>query len=199
MGIANRARERISGQCYTNSNHEETIDEKTTNNNACLPHEATDLFETNTVRRSGNILSRISFRTKVFKVWKPTFWVQYGPNSLLFFRTKEDTDKWLDSSKSEKNDLVKLAINFDVRDGKVKGYNVSRTITKDTQNSLLYQFRLTRWMDYGPVLSCCFASSNLDEARVLRDVLLECAQNSPKDNMTHTALGLGLSKMEIML
>ena len=67
------------------------------------------------VRHKGFVLSRISFRTIVMKKWKQTFWVQYGPHTMLWFRSQADFDDWLNNPyllQAERNFLIKLAVNF---------------------------------------------------------------------------------------
>jgi hypothetical protein len=49
------------------------------------------------VRKKGYVLSRISFRTIVMKKWKQSFWVQYGPHTMLWFRSEDDFNDWLNN------------------------------------------------------------------------------------------------------
>lgn len=139
------------------------------------------------VVRTGFILSRISLRTIFMKVWKQTYWMQYGPTVLLLFRSKEDGDDWLTNpyhTLKERNFLVKLKIDFvrDLHKTSVRGYRAARMSMKNYQKNHYHQFKLERWMDYGPAIACAFASPELEEAQNLRNVVLQCMKNSPVNN-----------------
>ena len=69
----------------------------------------------NEIRHSGYVLSRISFRTILLKKWKQSFWIQYGPNMLLIFRSFADYDNWISNpllTQTQRNFLVKLKVDF---------------------------------------------------------------------------------------
>ena len=83
------------------------------------------------VRHSGYVLSRISFRTILLRKWKQTFWIQYGPTQLLFFRTHADYQDWLNNpyhSQQARDFLVKLRVDFvsDLKKPSVMGYQVTQ-------------------------------------------------------------------------
>lgn len=83
------------------------------------------------VVHSGYVLSRISFRTVLLRKWKQTFWIQYGPTQLLFFRTFADFEDWLNNpyhTIKAREYLVKLRVDFvsDLKKKSVMGYQVTQ-------------------------------------------------------------------------
>jgi len=136
------------------------------------------------VRKKGFVLSRISFRTIVMKKWKQTFWVQYGPHTMLWFRSQADFDDWLNNPylmQNERNFLIKLAVNFvhDLYKPNVRGYQVTQCRTKGYGNKMVRQFKLERWMDYGPTIAAAFGSYNPAEVDALREAIVQCMRNTP--------------------
>lgn len=150
------------------------------------PSGASPLPKADLVRKRGFVLSRISFRTIVMKKWKQSYWVQYGPHTMLWFRSQSDFDDWLNNpyhSQAERNFLIKLAVNFvhDLYKPNVRGYQVTQARTKGYGNKLVRQFKLERWMDYGPTIAAAFGSYNPKEVDDLREALVECMRNTPLD------------------
>ena len=136
------------------------------------------------VVKKGFVLSRISFRTIVMKKWKQTFWVQYGPHTMLWFRSQADFDDWLNNPyllQAERNFLIKLAVNFvhDLYKPNVRGYQVTQCRTKGYGNKMVRQFKLERWMDYGPTIAAAFGSYNPAEVDALREAIVQCMRNTP--------------------
>ena len=130
------------------------------------------------VRKKGFVLSRISFRTIVMKKWKQAFWVQYGPHTMLWFRSQADFDDWLNNpyhNQAQRNFLIKLAVNFvhDLYKPSVRGYQVTQCRTKAYGNKMIRQFKLERWMDYGPTIAAAFGSYNPKEVDDLREALVD--------------------------
>lgn len=87
------------------------------------------------VHHSGYVLSRISFRTVLMRKWKQTFWIQYGPTQLLFFRTFSDYTDWLNNpyhTIKAREFLVKLRVDFvsDLKKSSVMGYQVTQVRRK---------------------------------------------------------------------
>ena len=83
------------------------------------------------VHHAGYVLSRISFRTVLMRKWKQTFWIQYGPCQLLFFRSYADYDDWLNNpyhTAKAREYLVKLRVDFvgDLKKSSVMGYQVTQ-------------------------------------------------------------------------
>lgn len=151
------------------------------------PPGASPLPKADLVRKRGFVLSRISFRTIVMKKWKQSYWVQYGPHTMLWFRAQSDFDDWLNNpyhSQAERNFLIKLAVNFvhDLYKPNVRGYQVTQARTKGYGNKLVRQFKLERWMDYGPTIAAAFGSYNPKEVDDLREALVECMRNTPLNN-----------------
>lgn len=148
------------------------------------PPGASPLPKAELVRKKGFVLSRISFRTIVMKKWKQSFWVQYGPHTMLWFRTQADFDDWLNNpyhNQQQRNFMIKLAVNFvhDLYKPNVRGYQVTQCRTKGYGNKLVRQFKLERWMDYGPTIAAAFGSYDPKEVDALREALVECMRNTP--------------------
>lgn len=139
------------------------------------------------VLKKGFVLSRISFRTIVMKKWKQSFWVQYGPHTMLWFRSESDFEDWLNNpyhDQTQRNFLIKLAVNFvhDLYKPNVRGYQVTQCRTKAYGNKMVRQFKLERWMDYGPTIAAAFGSYDPKEVDALREALIECMRNTPLNN-----------------
>lgn len=148
------------------------------------PMGASPLPKADLVRKRGYVLARISFRTIVIKKWKQAFWIQYGPHTMLWFRSEADFDDWLNNpyhDQTQRNFLIKLAVNFvhDLYKPNVRGYQVTQCRTKAYGNKMVRQFKLERWMDYGPTIAAAFGSYNPKEVDELREALVECMRNTP--------------------
>jgi len=151
------------------------------------PPGASPLPKAELVRKKGYVLSRISFRTIVMKKWKQSYWVQYGPHTMLWFRSEADFSDWLNNpyhDQAQRNFLIKLAVNFvhDLYKPNVRGYQVTQCRTKAYGNKMVRQFKLERWMDYGPTIAAAFGSYNPKEVDALREALVECMRNTPKNS-----------------
>jgi len=143
------------------------------------PHNASTLPDISQVLTRGYILSRISFRTILFKKWKQTYWAQYGQTQLLMFRSLGDFDDWATNpyhTQAQRDFLVKLKVDFvnDAMKPNVVGYQITQPSTKSygAKEPLMRQFKLERWMDYGPTIVSCFASANAREVENLRQVIV---------------------------
>ena len=148
------------------------------------PSEAAPLPKGDLVIKSGFVLARISFRTIVMKKWKQTFWIMYGPHTMLWFRSHADFDDWLNNpylTQTQRNYLIKLAVNFvhDLYRPNVRGYQVTQARSKTYGNKVYRQFKLERWMDYGPTIAAAFASLDDNEIDGLRQAVVECMRNTP--------------------
>ncbi|CAB9503974.1 expressed unknown protein [Seminavis robusta] len=148
------------------------------------PMGASPLPRADMVQKTGYVLSRISFRTIVMKKWKQSFWVQYGPHTMLWFRSQADFEDWLNNpyhTQAQRNFLIKLAVNFahDLYKPNVRGYQVTQCRTKSYGTKLIRQFKLERWMDYGPTIAAAFGSNNPKEVDDLREALVACMRNTP--------------------
>jgi len=151
------------------------------------PAGASPLPKAELVKKKGYVLSRISFRTIVMKKWKQSFWVQYGSHTMLWFRNEEDFKDWLNNpyhTQAQRNFLIKLAVNFvhDLYKPSVRGYQVTQTRVKPYGNKMVRQFKLERWMDYGPTIAAAFGSYDSREVEELRKAIVECMRNTPLDN-----------------
>jgi len=56
---------------------------------------------------------------------------------------------------------------------------VTQARKKAYKNQILKQFKLERWMDYGPTIAAAFASSDPKEVDALRQAIVECMRNTP--------------------
>ncbi len=151
------------------------------------PPGASPLPKAELVKKSGYVLSRISFRTIVMKKWKQSYWVQYGSHTMLWFRSQSDFDDWLNNpyhTQAQRNFLIKLAVNFvhDLYKPNVRGYQVTQCRVKPYGNKMVRQFKLERWMDYGPTIAAAFGSYDPKEVNALREAIVECMRNTPLDN-----------------
>jgi hypothetical protein len=139
------------------------------------------------VMKSGYILARISFRTILMKKWKQSYWVQYGRHTMMWFRSENHFNEWLSNpylSPAQRNFLVKLAINFvhDLYQPNVRGYQVTQAHSKPYNGKIIRQFKLERWMDYGPTIAAAFGSADDNEVDVLRQTIVDCMRNTPLEN-----------------
>jgi len=134
---------------------------------------------------SGFILARISFRTILFKKWKQAYWVQYGPNTIYIFRSVADYEDWLRNpyhDQKQRDYLVKLKIDFiaDLLQPDVTEYKMTHVSRKNysKHKPLYHQFKLERWMDFGPTIVAAFASQDPKEVDALRTVISQCKRNA---------------------
>ena len=73
-------------------------------------------IDINEVTHSGQCIARISMRTLVMKKWKRIFWITYGNDKMLFFRSQVDFEEWAMNphlSRNQREKLVKLRIDFE--------------------------------------------------------------------------------------
>lgn len=146
---------------------------------------------------SGFILARISFRTILFKKWKQAYWVQYGPNTIYIFRSVADYEDWLRNpyhDQKQRDYLVKLKIDFitDLMQKDVTEYKMTPVSRKNysKHKPLYHQFKLERWMDFGPTIVAAFASQDPKEVEALRTVISQCKRNaSNSGEWTHQSVG----------
>jgi len=63
----------------------------------------------------GPIMTRTSLRTLVMKKWNTSYWMQYGPSTIIVFRSREHLDDWMYNpyhSIKQRDYLIKLHVNF---------------------------------------------------------------------------------------
>lgn len=154
------------------------------------PPGSSPLPDFNLVKHSGYVLARISFRTILIKKWKQVFWVTYGTNKLLVFRSSHDFEDWVSNpylSTTQRDFLVKLEIDFvqDMFQRGVRGYQATNQSLKNYSNQMLYQFKLERWMEYGPTIAAAFASANEREIFQLRTIISEMLKRSQSRTSHH--------------
>ena len=94
------------------------------------------------VTHSGYALARISFRTILIKKWKQIFWITYGVNKLLVFRSSADFEDWVSNpylNSAQREFLVKLQIDLvnDLGKKNVRGYQLTNQRLKAYSNKML--------------------------------------------------------------
>ena len=80
-------------------------------------------------------MARFSLKSMIIKKWRQCFWIAYGDNQILFFRSKVDFEEWISNpylKKEERDVLVKLNVDFvnDLYRPNVNGYSVTRIRAK---------------------------------------------------------------------
>ena len=103
---------------------------------------------------------------------------------MLWFRSQQDFDDWLNNpyhNQAQRNFLIKLAVNFvhDLYKPNVRGYQVTQAKVKPYGNKMVRQFKLERWMDYGPTIAAAFGAYDPKEVDELRAAIVECMKNTP--------------------
>mmetsp|Transcript_19738 Transcript_19738/g.29524 ORF Transcript_19738/g.29524 Transcript_19738/m.29524 type:complete len:715 (+) Transcript_19738:294-2438(+) len=138
------------------------------------------------VTHSGQIMARFSIKSMIIKKWRQSFWITYGDNQLMFFRTKNDFEEWVSNpflTKDERDGLVKLNVDFrnDLYKPSVTGYSATIIRSKDySKQGLLYHFKLEKWMDYGPIITAAFAGKNQNDVYCLRSIICNMIERSPQ-------------------
>jgi len=140
------------------------------------------------ITHSGNILSRISFRTIIMKKWKPTFWISLGNHELYFFRNYNDFEDWASNpylTKPQRDFLIKMKIDLveDLKRSSVRGYQTTNVRLKAYSHKAMNQFKLERWMDYGPTIAAAFGAEDERDIHQLRTIMLEMMKLSPKNRV----------------
>jgi len=140
------------------------------------------------VKHSGNAMARISLKSLVLKKWKPIFWICYGNNRIVIFRSKNDFEEWATNPNlniTDRDALVKLDVNFkdlSLKPG-VRGYRAASLHLKDYggKTGLMHTFKLEEWMYYGPIILGAFASKSRTDAHtfliILREIMKRHKQN----------------------
>lgn len=114
------------------------------------------------------------------------FWITYGVNKLLIFRSTADFEDWISNpflNKAQREFLVKLKIDLidDLGKQNVRGYQLTNQRMKNYNSKNLYQFKIERWMDYGPTIAGAFGSQNEREIFQLRTIFGEMLKRCPQD------------------
>jgi hypothetical protein len=138
------------------------------------------------IKHSGEVNARFSLKSLLInKKWRPTFWIMYGKNKLLFFRSKTDFDEWASNPflrKQERDKLVKLTVdvvNDMYKPGlKIRGYKATPVRTKTTREGPLNAFKLERWFSYGPSVVAAFGGKNACQVGSLRSIMHEMIKRS---------------------
>ncbi len=145
------------------------------------------------IKHSGEVMARFSVKSMMMKKWKPIFWITYGNNQMLFFRSKSDFDEWVSNPFLENDDrdkLVKLRIDYlnDVNTpgSKIKGYEASPVKIKEyNREGKLSHFKLERWTAFGPSLLAAFGGKNVNAVKSLHRIMREMIIKSGYGNHNH--------------
>ena len=85
------------------------------NSNSSVVQSTSLLPSFDLIKHSGQCMGRFSMKAMVTKKWKQAFWIAYGTNQLVFFRSKTDFEEWVSNpflSKKDRDALVKLHVDF---------------------------------------------------------------------------------------
>lgn len=158
-----------------------------------VPTGASPLPNKDYIELEGFVMARLSFRTLLMKAWKKVYWIQYGPSAVLFFRSKDDANEWLENPRltwKQRNAKIRFKIDFvhALEGPNVKGFKANKMKMKQYGVKNMHQFKLERWTDAGLVVHAAFASDMLDEVMELRETLLECMDHSTADKFEDDVL-----------
>jgi len=169
-------------------------------------HKISPLPDPHLIFNSGSISTRTSLRSLVMKKWHPSYWMHYGPHTLLIFRSKEHLDDWANNpyhGKKQRDFLVKREIDFmiDMEESNESGGHAKEVLGHRLlpmkkksygKNEEMFQFKLERWTTLGCSVFAAFASPIESEVQVLHDqirnILSSCPNNGLKniDHMLRT-------------
>lgn len=140
------------------------------------------------VKHSGDCLARFSIKSLLIKKWRKTFWITYGNNQILFFRSREDYEDWVSNpylEKDDRNKLVKLNIDFknDRYAKTVKGYTITRIATKYYLSKVMHTFKVERWHSYGPAVAVAIGGKDFDQVQNLRTIVAAMLDVHPQGNL----------------
>lgn len=136
------------------------------------------------IKHSGSCLARISLRSLIMKKWKRVFWIAYGDDMILVFKTKKRFEHWamnpyLSESKREK--MVKLRLIFPSQQTiGLKGYVTSSIKMKKYSVGVLHQFKVDRWYGDSPTIAAAFASESVQDVHELHLIVREMIRHSPE-------------------
>mmetsp|Transcript_16786 Transcript_16786/g.23765 ORF Transcript_16786/g.23765 Transcript_16786/m.23765 type:complete len:651 (-) Transcript_16786:253-2205(-) len=142
------------------------------------------------VGHSGELRARLTFGDLVRKKWRDCYWISYGRSRMIFFRSKTDFIDWISNpylNNNEREKLVRFSVDFvqDLYFDDVLGYQVTKAKHKNYRDGFkstnLYQFKLEKWMSYGPIISAAFASKNMGRVNELRTIMLGLMKRSPEN------------------
>jgi len=150
------------------------------------PTDAALLPQFDMVKHSGHCLARFSLKALVTKKWKPTFWIAYGDNRIIFFRSKNDFEEWISNpflKKTARDQLVKCKVDFvvDLEQPLVKGYSVSQICSKAySRDGYMRHFKLEKWDNFGPTICAALGGKNDIEVNCIRTIMKEMIEYSPQ-------------------
>ena len=157
---------------------------------ADLPADASALPDARPILARGNILTRSSLRSLVMKKWHSSFWVRYGPASLLVFRSKDDFEDWLNNpyhSQRQRDYLVKARLDFfgEMKKPDVRGFKMTDIKLKsyEKKGRPMHNFKLEKWTNLGVSLVAAFASADLAEVEAVRDAVSQSLEMCPSHGL----------------
>ena len=155
-----------------------------------LPSDASALPDARPILARGNILTRSSLRSLVMKKWHSSFWVRYGPTSLLVFRSKDDFEDWLNNpyhSQRQRDYLVKARLDFsgEMKKPDVRGFKMTDIKLKsyEKKGRPMHNFKLEKWTNLGVSLVAAFASPDLAEVEAVRDAVTQSLEMCPSHGL----------------
>ena len=138
------------------------------------------------VTHAGNCMARFSLKSMLIKKWRQTYWISYGYNQILFYRSKNDFDEWISNpylSKEERDKLVKLKVDFsnDRHMPNVQGYTISKLSQKAyNRDGYMSHFKLEKWYTYGPSVLAALGGRNEHEVQSLRVIMSAMMELHPQ-------------------
>ena len=151
-----------------------------------IPSDASPLPDAKPILARGTIFTRSSLRSLVMKKWHSSFWVRYGPTSLLVFRSRDDFDDWLNNpyhSQRQREYLVKAKLDFfgEMIKSDVRGFKMTDIKLKsyEKKGRPMHNFKLEKWTNLGVSLVAAFASPDLAEVEEVRNAVSQSLEMCP--------------------
>mmetsp|Transcript_14228 Transcript_14228/g.21033 ORF Transcript_14228/g.21033 Transcript_14228/m.21033 type:complete len:473 (+) Transcript_14228:92-1510(+) len=149
------------------------------------------------IGRSGHILSRATLSSKITRKWQDSFWVHILPTTLVVFRSEENFRQWRAKERLSRKALI--TIDFDtlgtvsstknsLRTNQLPKVPATKLISRVHKYSLgdikatlrggeaLFTFQVERLSGVGVDVIASFASTTPANLRVFRQVLRDCIQ-----------------------
>merc|ERR1712238_543365 len=88
-------------------------------------------------------------------------------------------------TKPQRDFLIKMKIDLigDLKKSSGRGYQTTNVRLKAYSHRAMNQFKLERWMDYGPTIAAAFAAEDERDIHQLRTIMLEMIKLSPKNRV----------------
>ena len=155
-----------------------------------LPPDASPLPNSTPILACGSIMTRSSLRSLVMKKWHLSYFVRYGPTSVLLFRTKDDFDDWLLNpyhSAKQREYLVKARLDFysEMKKPDVRGFKMTdiKVKTYEKKGKPMHNFKLEKWTNLGVNIVAAFASPDIREVEAVRDAVRHSLEMCPSKGL----------------